>query len=198
MLFCYIHFVTQQIIFQNNLLYSSIKVEYLSMKNKIASFVYALLVNIPVCFFLCITAAITGASDIDSGVLIIDFNTFNWMNILWNFLLSFVIAMLLSTFVPLTKIGRWFTHLFGVKNDTYTGNMPYRLLSTLISTLIYYVAITPCLTLLNWGLGVYTSPRQMYISLLINIPIMLLVGFVSSLINDIGAYKIAHRIDNNF
>ena len=168
------------------------------MKIKVATIVYCLLCNIPVCFFLCMAAAISGATNIESGILTIDFNTFNWLNILWNFLVGFGIGMLVGTLVPLTKIGRWFAGLFHVRNDTYTGNMKYRLLATLIITLIYYIAISPSLTLLNWALGVYETPSQMGLSFLINIPILLIVGFVSSLINDIGAYKVAHMIDENF
>lgn len=169
------------------------------MRIKLASFVYSVLCNIPVCFFLCMAAAITGATNIESGVMIIRFVDFNWLNILYNFLVSFVVAMLISTFIPLTKIGRWFTGLFHVKNDTYTGNMKYRLLATLIITLIYYVIISPTLLVLNYFiLKIYTTPAQAGISFLINIPIMLLVGFVSSLINDIGAYKVAHMIDSDF
>ena len=169
------------------------------MRIKVASFVYCLICNIPVCFFLCLAASITGASSFKAGVLEIHFNDIQWLNMLWNFLVGFTIAMVVGTFVPLTKIGRWFTALFGVKNDTYTGNMPYRLLSTLIITLIYYVCITPTLTLFNYFvLKIYTTPEQCGISFLINIPIMLLVGFVSSLINDIAAYKVAHMIDSDF
>ena len=169
------------------------------MKIRVASFVYCLICNIPVCFFLCLAASITGATDIQSGVMTINFNNIVWLNMLYNFLVGFTIAMLVGTFVPLTQIGRWFAHLFGVRNDTYTGNMPYRLLATLIITCIYYVAITPVLTCFNYFvLKIYTTPEQCGISFLINIPIMLLVGFVSSLINDIGAYKVAHMIDNNF
>lgn len=169
------------------------------MKIKVATFVYCLICNIPVCFFLCLAAAIIGASDFEAGTLTIEFGTMNWLNILYNFLVGFTIAMAVGMFVPLTKIGRWFTGLFHVRNDTYTGNMPYRLLATLIITLIYYVAITPALTLFNYFvLHVYTTPQQAFASMLVNIPIMLLVGFVSSLINDIGAYKIAHMIDADF
>ena len=169
------------------------------MRIKVATFVYCLLCNIPVCFFLCLAAAVTGASDFDAGILTIDFTTFNWLNILYNFLVGLTIAMLIGMFVPLTAIGRWFTALFGVENETYTGNMKYRLLATLIITLIYYVAITPTLTLFNYFvLRIYTSPTQAGVSFLINIPIMLLVGFVSSLINDVAAYRVAHRIDNRF
>lgn len=169
------------------------------MRIKLATFVYNLICNIPVCFFLCFAAAITGASSIEGGALIIRFNEIEWLNILWNFLVGFTIAMIIGNFVPLTRIGRWFTALFHVRNDTYTGNMPYRLLSTLIITLIFYVTITPTLTLFNYFvLRIYTTPAQAGISFLINIPIMLLVGFVSSLINDIAAYKVAHMIDSDF
>ena len=169
------------------------------MRIRLATFVYNIICNIPVCFFLCLAAAITGASRFEGAVLIIDFESITWINILWNFLVGFTIAMIIGNFVPLTKIGRWFTALFGVKNDTYTGNMPYRLLSTLIITLIFYAAITPTLTLFNYFvLKIYTTPAQAGISFLINIPIMLLVGFVSSLLNDIAAYKVAHMIDSDF
>ena len=169
------------------------------MKIKVATFVYCLICNIPVCFFLCLAAAIIGASDYEAGILVISFKDIGWLNLLYNFLVGFTIAMIVGMFVPLTKIGRWFTGLFHVKNDTYTGNMPYRLLATLIITLIYYVAITPTLTLFNYYvLKIYTTPSQAFMSMLLNIPIMLLVGFVSSLINDIAAYKVAHMIDSDF
>ena len=169
------------------------------MRIKVATFVYCLICNIPVCFFLCLAASIIGATDFNSGVLTINFNNIVWLNMLYNFLVGFTIAMLVGMFVPLTKIGRWFTGLFHVKNDTYTGNMPYRLLATLIIKLIYYVCITPSLTLFNYFvLKIYTTPEQAFASMLVSIPIMLLVGFVSSLINDIGAYKVAHMIDSDF
>ncbi len=169
------------------------------MRIKVATFVYCLICNIPVCFFLCLAASIVGATQIGEGMLVINFNQVGWLNMLYNFLVGFTIAMLVGMFIPLTKIGRWFTALFHVKNDTYTGNMPYRLLSTLIITLIYYICITPALTLFNYFvLKIYNTPAQAGLSFLINIPIMLLVGFVSSLLNDIAAYKVAHAIDNEF
>lgn len=169
------------------------------MKIKIATFVYCLICNIPVCFFLCLAASIVGASNFEAGTLTIVFKDINWLNMLWNFLVGFTIAMIIGMFVPLTKIGKWFAGLFHVRNDTYTGNMPYRLLATLIITIIYYVAITPTLTLFNYFvLHIYSTPNQAFFSMLLNIPIMLLVGFVSSLINDIGAYKVAHLIDSDF
>ena len=168
------------------------------MKIKLATVVYCLICNIPVCFFLCLAAAIIGASSLEGATLIIEFNNINWLNMLWNFLIGFTIAMIVGTCVPLTKIGRWFTALFHVRNDTYTGNMPYRLLATLIITMIYYVAITPTLTVFNYLIHVYSTPAQAGLSMLISLPIMLLVGFVSSLINDVAAYKVAHMIDSEF
>ena len=168
------------------------------MKMRAAIFVYNLICNIPVCFCLCFAASVVGVSNLENGVLTIQFNNILWLNTLYNFLIGFTIAMLIGNFVPLTKIGRWFTGLFHVKNDTYTGNMPYRLLATLIITLIFYVGITPALTLFNYLIGVYTTPAQAGISMLISLPIMLLVGFTSSLINDIAAYKVAHMIDADF
>lgn len=169
------------------------------MKIRLAVFVYCLLCNIPVCFCLCLAASIVGASDFEQGVLTIAFSDINWLYMLYNFLVGFTIATIVGNFVPLTLIGRWFTNLFHVRNDTYTGNIRYRLLATLIITLIYYTAITPALTLFNFFvLKIYSTPEQAIMSMLINIPIMLLVGFVSSLISDLGAYRVAHMIDENF
>ena len=166
---------------------------------RLATFVYGLLVNIPVCFALCLTSAIIGASDFDAGVLTINFLSFNWLNILYNFLVGMTIATLVSLYVPLLQIGRWFTGLFGIQNETYEGNMRYRLLATFIITVIYYLAITPALVIFNYFvLKVYSSPKQAFMTFLISIPFLLIVGFTSSLINDVGAYRVAHRIDKNF
>jgi hypothetical protein len=103
--------------------------------------------------------------------------------------------MIIGVFVPLTAIGRWFTGLFGVKNDTYTGNVPYRLLATLITSIIYYIVITPTLSLLNYFVFHTTTIEQMFITMGLSAPIMILVGFTSSLISDVFAFKVAHRVD---
>lgn len=161
----------------------------------IASIVYCTLCNIPVCFLLCLTSAISAATDIADHVMTIDFNTISWLSVGMNFLVAYVIAMCVGLFVPITRIGRWFTALFGVKNDTYTGNVPYRLLATLIATLIYYLAITPALTVLNYFVLRSQTAAQALINMLINLPLMLLIGFVSSLISDIFAFRVAHHIN---
>lgn len=122
----------------------------------------------------------------------------DWMNIGLNFAVAFVLAMCIGLFVPLTAIGRWFTGLFGIKNDTYTGNMKYRLLATLIVTMIYFAIISPSLTILNYLILRNMTIEECLMSWALSVPVLLLVGFVSSLISDIGAYKIAHSVDKNF
>lgn len=170
------------------------------IKSKIlqAKLVYLIICNVPVCFFLCIASSISGVTDITKGVVTISLNEIVWLNFLYNFIVSFICAMTIGMLVPLTDIGRWFTSLFKVDNKTYTHNMPYRLLATLIITCIYYAGITPVSTIFNVFILKSMTLEQSFISWIINIPLMLLVGFVSSLISDIAAYKIAHSIDNNF
>ncbi|MCQ2793238.1 MAG: hypothetical protein MJ221_02280 [Bacilli bacterium] len=157
--------------------------------------IYCAICNIPVCFFLCLTSSIIAASTIGDRKLVIDFASINWLSMWINYGIAFVLAMCIGVFVPLTDIGRWFTGLFHIKNDTYTGNVPYRLLSTLIISCIYYIVITPTLTLLSVLVFKSSSWDRALISMAINCPIMILVGFTSSLISDIFAFKVAHHID---
>lgn len=159
-------------------------------------FIYCALCNIPVCFFLTLASTIIGCTDLESGIFTINFNDINWLYFWINYVISLALAMCVGVFVPLTSIGRWFTGLFHVKNDTYTGNVPYRLLSTLIISLIYYLVITPTLSLLNYfAFKTVATIGQVFLNMLINFPFMILVGFVSSLISDIFAFKVAHKVD---
>ena len=160
--------------------------------------VYNIICNIPVCFFLCLTSAIIATSNFDSWVLTINFAEINWVNMGINFAVAFFLAMMIGLFIPLTSIGRWFAALFHVKNDTYTGNMKYRLLATLISSIIFYSIITPVLTVLNCFVLSRQGWNAALFSLIVNMPLMLLVGFVSSLLSDLTAYKVAHHIDETF
>lgn len=128
----------------------------------------------------------------------VSFGEINWLAFGINYAVAFVLAMCVGVFVPLTTIGRWFTALFHVKNDTYTGNVPYRLLATLISSVIFYITITPTLTVMNYFLFGATNITSLLINMLIAAPVMLLVGFTSSLISDIFAYKVAHKVDDTF
>lgn len=163
-----------------------------------AKIVYNIICNIPVCFFLCLTSAISAASNFNEGVLMIAFRDINWLNMAINFIVSFVLAMCIGLFIPLTKIGRWFTALFHVQNETYTGNVRYRLLATLITSLIFFLIISPVLTILNCFILYQKGWQTAIFTFVINAPIMLLVGFISSLLNDMLAYKAAHRIDETF
>lgn len=165
---------------------------------KLSLIVYNIICNIPVCFFLCLTSAIIAASDFDKWVLTINFNNINWTIMAMNFVIAFVLAMCIGMFVPLTKIGRWFAGLFHVQNKTYTGNMKYRLLATLSSSLIFYAIITPTLTILNCFVFTHQGWGAAAFSLVVTAPLMILVGFVSSLLSDLGAYKVAHHIDHTF
>lgn len=167
-------------------------------KAKRALFVYAVLCNIPVSFFLCLFSSISAASSFGDGVLTIAFREMNFRDFAINFAVSFTLASIISNTVPLTRIGRWFTALFKVRNDTYTGNMQYRLLATLITSFIFFIIISPTLTILNCFILYQKGWETALLSFLINTPLMLLVGFVSSLISDITAYKAAHHIDNTF
>ena len=171
---------------------------------RLATFVYSVVCGIPVSFFLCLSSAIVAQSDLDGGILTINFNTIDWANFATNFVIALALSILISNFIPLTAIGRWFTGLFHVPNETYTNNIKYRLLATLSSTIIFYLIISPTLTLVNCVIyplmknESVMSGKQILLSMLINMPILLLVGFVASLINDLAAYKAAHHIDHTF
>ena len=176
----------------------------MSKRFRLATLVYSIICGIPVSFFLCITSAIIAQSDLDHGVLTVNFTTIDWANFATNFVIALFLSIMISNFVPLTSIGRWFTGLFHVPNETYTGNVKYRLLATLSSTIIFYIIISPTLTLVNCVIyplikhQPMLSGGQILLSMLINMPILLLVGFVSSLINDLMAYRAAHHIDHTF
>ena len=171
---------------------------------RLATFVYSVICGIPVSFFLCITSAIVAQSNLDSGILTVNFTTIDWLNFLTNFIIALFLSIMISNFIPLTAIGRWFTGLFHVPNETYTGNVKYRLLATLSSTFVFYIIISPTLTIVNCVIypAIRNEPMlsggQIFLSMLINMPILLLVGFVASLINDLMAYRAAHHIDHSF
>ena len=147
---------------------------------------YNIICNIFVCFFLCIAASLLAGLPID------------WVNFGINYAVSFVIAMLIGMFIPLVRIGKWFTALFHVKNDTFTHNIKYRLLATLITSAIFFIIINPSLTILNYFILKNCTILECLLNWLINIPIMFLVGFLSSLVSDLPAYKVANKIDNEF
>lgn len=156
------------------------------MKNWKSSILYNLLVNIPVCFSLCVASTLLGKSPV------------NWPNFFLNFGVSFLIAMAIGLFVPLTAIGRWFTALFKIDTTTYKGNLPYRLLATLISSCIFYFSISPTLTVMNFLLSGNSDWGTSFVHWLLNVPFLFLVGYLSTLVSDIPAYQSAHRLDPDF
>lgn len=151
-----------------------------------SSLVYNIIVNIPVCFSLCLASSLLNGLPID------------WANFALNFSVSFVLAMLIGLFIPLGRIGRWFTALFHVDTTTYKGNLPYRLLATFISSCIFYAIISPTLTVMNYFLKGGESVQEVCYHWLLNLPFLFLVGFLSTLISDLPAYRRAHQIDPKF
>ena len=154
-----------------------------------SNIVYNLLLNFPVTCMLTLTAQFLTNGGFK--VVPIDF--------LINFAISFPIAMSIGLILPLVWLGRWFTALFGVRNDTYTHNMLYRCLATFFSSLIYSFILSPTSYLINRLVYDPSYPIGQYaLDCLKTIPVMVGVGFLSSLLFDIPAYKFAHKIDPNF
>ena len=156
------------------------------MKITLSKLLYNLIVN----FLVCLTLSLAGVWLSSSGLI--------WSHLAINFAISFVLAMIIGLFVPLTAIGKWFTGLFRLPHESYTGNLPYRLLATFISSCIFYFTISPVLALTNYFLVPNQDPTVCLVNWLLNIPFMLLVGFCSTLLSDFLGYRAAHRIDKAF
>jgi hypothetical protein len=154
-----------------------------------AKLVYNVLLNIPVTIILTLAAQFLGNKAFYCTA----------PDFFINFAVSFPIAMFIGLVIPLVWLGKWFTGLFGVKNDTYTHNFAYRLLATFFSSLIYSCLLSPVSYLINRLIYDPSYPIGQYaLDCLKTIPVMIGVGFVSSLIFDIPAYRAAHAIDPNF
>ena len=154
-----------------------------------AKVVYNLLLNFPVTCMLTLTAQF-----MNNGGFIV-----HWKDFLINFAISFPIAMLIGLILPLVGLGKWFTNLFGVKNDTYTHNLAYRLLATFFVSFLYSLILSPLSYLINRLIFDPNYPLIKYIlDCLKTIPVMIGVGFVSSLFFDIPAFQAAHKIDPEF
>lgn len=173
-------------------------------KAKLSLLVYGFLCNPPVSLCLCITSTIVSNAHIIDGSLSIAWNAINWVMFLVNYLIAFTIAMCVTIYFPLIPMGKKFTALFNVDNVTFTNNIKYRLLATLSYTCVFYLAITPTLNILNsyiFPLILGNDPssfRDGMLNLALNTPFMLVIGYVSSLIFDLPAYKVAHSIDPDF
>lgn len=174
------------------------------MKVKKSSFVYGLICDTPVCLALCLTSNVIAVTTKINGSISVSWGSINWLSLTYNFPIALFLAMLISCFVPLVKIGKWFTGLFGIDHETFKGNLPYRLLAMFSSTMIFFIVITPSLNILNCYVfpaifgGYVCSLKEGLISLGNNTPFMILIGYIVSLIADIPAYKVAHHIDPEF
>lgn len=160
------------------------------LKNKLkpANIAYAFICNIPVSACLCL------ASNLFTNNGIINFPAF-----LFDYSISLPTAILISLFIPLVRIGKWFTKLFEVKNDTYTNNFSYRILGTLAASIVYFLILNPVLATANaMKSGNWVNFHSWFFSWFRSLPFMLSIGFISSLIFDVPAYKVAHKIDKNF
>ncbi len=159
------------------------------MKITKSKLLYTFLLNIPVTTMLTLTAQF-----MNNGGFIV-----YWRDFLINFGISFPIAIAIGLILPLVGLGKWFTSLFHVKNDTYTHNLAYRLLATFFASLLYSLILSPISYLINRLIFDPNYPLVSYVlDCLKTIPVMVGVGFVSSLFFDIPAYKAAHAIDPTF
>ena len=109
------------------------------MRFKVSNLVYNLLLNFAVCTMLTLTAQFLN----NNGFIV------TVPDVFVNFAISYPIAIEIGMLVPLVRIGKWFTALFGVRNDTYTHNLAYRLLATFIASLIYSLILSPLSYLIN-------------------------------------------------
>ena len=154
-----------------------------------ANLVYNVLLNLPVCAMLTLTAQFMN----NGGFRVVVPDVFI------NFAIAYPIAILIGLIMPFVWLGRWFTALFGVKNDTYTHNMLYRCLATFFISLIYSLILSPISYLISKLIYDPSYPIGQYaLDCLKTIPVMVAVGFVTSLICDRPAYLAGHKIDPNF
>lgn len=154
-----------------------------------SNLLYNALLNLPVCIMLTLTAQFMTNGGFRVAV----------PDVFINFAISYPIAILIGLIMPFLWLGRWFTALFGVRNDTYTHNMLYRCLATFFTSFLYSLILSPISYLINRLIYDPMYPiGQFTIDCLKTIPVMIAVGFVTSLLFDVPAYKAAHAIDPNF
>lgn len=154
-----------------------------------SNLLFNVLLNFPVCIMLTLTAQFMN----NGGFRVVVPDVFI------NFAISYPIAILIGLVMPFMWLGRWFTALFGVKNDTYTNNMLYRCLATFNTSLLYSLILSPISYLINRLIYDPSYPIGQYaIDCLKTIPVMIAVGFVTSMIFDRPAYLAAHAIDPEF
>ena len=154
-----------------------------------SNILYNTLLNFPVCIMLTLTAQFMT----NGGFKVVVPDVFI------SFAIAYPIAILIGLIMPFLWLGRWFTGLFHVRNDTYTHNIMYRVLATFFVSLLYSLILSPLTYLINRLIYDPSYPIGQYvIDCWRTIPVMVAVGFVSSLLFDIPAYRAAHAIDPDF
>lgn len=152
------------------------------METTLGKILYNILISIPVSFCL----AFVGEA-LDGNI--------NWLLVLLNFCITYVMNIAIGLFVPLGTIGASFTHLFHGRTDTYKGNIKYRLLSTLAISTVYFVILNPTSAFINSVIISDTISVQAFLlSWAINIIPMFLTGFLSTLPSDYFAYHAAKKV----
>ena len=129
------------------------------MKVKKSTIVYGIICDLPVCIALCLASNVIAIASVSNGHLSFAWNNFNWIGLTYNLPIAFILAMLISCFVPLVRIGKWFTGLFKIEHETFKGNLPYRFLAMLSSSLIFFIGTIPV---------IYPSARNVLDSVLLN------------------------------
>ena len=158
------------------------------MEKKIflAKLTYALICNLFMSFLINMT-----------GSLLVNVNV-DWKIFGINFAISYVIGIFISMFIPLVTIGKWFTARFNVDNETYTSNIKYRLLASLIISLIYFVVLNPTITTLDYFLCNIQDGYAYFLDWCWQAPIILVTSYCYSIGSDYVAYHLAHLVDNRF
>lgn len=146
------------------------------METTFGKLLYNILISLPIAFCLAFVGEIMDGS-------------IDWLYVLINFSISFVMSILIGLFVPLSSIGAWFTKLCHGTPDNYKGNIKYRLLSTLAISIVYFIILNPTATFINFViLGNTTDFGKLFIDWSINIIPMFLTGFLSTLPSDYLAF----------
>ena len=154
-----------------------------------SNLLYNVLLNLPVCIMLTLTAQFMTNGGFRVAI----------PDVFVNFAISYPIAILIGLIMPFLWLGRWFTGLFHVRNDTYTHNMLYRCLATFFTSLLYSLILSPISYMINRLIYDPSYPIGQYaVDCLKTIPVMIGVGFLTSLLCDRPAYLAAHAIDPEF
>lgn len=156
------------------------------MKVTKADAVYFLTCNLGVSICISLTYVLLG-----------DLSNIDRMNFLYCTLIGYAVSNLISIFIPLGTIGKWFTKLFKVPADTYKGNMKYRLLSIFVASCIFFVIVNPILTT-YCAFYFNKEPMQAFMDWLKSFLLVFVISYCSSICFDFISYRLARLVDKNY